>query len=386
MTHRDTGNRAVPASLDLGMLWVAFLRALPIALVLGLLIGGATALVLDRRDSVYEVTATVSLGVLSDGDMPQWVIERAEPVYLSIAQDRETVNQVSTATGVEDPQISASASSVGGVIRITGEGSDVEQAGAVVDEVVSILVGRSARMHETAMFTSSRQAEELTAPLRRQIADRRAEEPAADVSDLEWQIEMISRDMTERVPEVIPPVEVSRTDNGGEPVQPRPLQTGLVVGMAAALLAAIPLTWRRFRHQKRVGRMWLRGLRHRYGVETESAPFNGGLSPLAEARAAETLAAGDAVLHLGRAGSLAHLESASSGRVHEVAWQDRWWREHPPTDIGLAVVAVTKRSKQLRDVEDAVAHLSATGIPTIVALNRSTGPDTTDSGTEGEES
>lgn len=386
MTHRETIVPAlrVPAPLDLGMLWVAFLRALPLALVLGLAAGAATTVALDRRAPVYEVTSTVSLGVLSDADMPQWVIERAEPVYLAIAQDREMVEHVSAVTGVPDPRIRARAGSVQGVIQITAEGADVTQARTIADETVTALIRRSARMHETAMFAASSQSEELTAPLRRQILDRRAADPAAPVDDLEWQIELISREISALVPEVVPPVQVSQSDNGGEPVRPQPLQTGLVAGMAVALLAALPLTWRNFRHPRRPGRMWLRGLRNRYGVETESAPFNDGLSPLAEARAAQALAAGDTVLLLGHTGSLDHLAGRENAHVHEAAWLDPWWQSHPPNEVGLAVVTVSRRTKELRDIEQAVDHLTATGVPTLVALNRAPTGGITDN--PGEES
>lgn len=374
MTQSDTRPHTlrVPAPLDLGMLWVAFLRALPFALFLGLVAGAVTTVAMDRREPVYEVTSTVSLGVLSDSDIPQWIIERAEPVYLSIAQDRETVEHVSTVTGIPDPRISATAGSVQGIIQITAEGADVAQARSIVDETVTALIRRSARMHETAMFAASSQSEELTAPLRRQIVERRAADPGAPIDDLEWQIELISREIATLVPEIVPPVQVSQTDNGGEPVRPQPLQTGLVAGMATALLVVLPLTWWNFRRPRRVGRMWLRGLHNRYGVDTESAPFDDGLSPLAEARAAEVLAAGNTVLLLGRTGSLEHLTDGESGHVHEAAWLDPWWREHPPNDVGLAVVTVSRRTRQLREVEQAVDHLTATGIPTMVALNRVT--------------
>ncbi len=113
--------------------------------------------------------------------------------------------------------------------------------------------------------------------------------------------------------------------------------------------------------------MWLRSLRNRYGVDTEAASFARSISPLAEARAVQSLSTGGMVLLLGQSGSLVELEG--SGRVHQGDWFDPWWREVPPNEVGLAIVTVEKRSKKLRDIEKLVAHLTGMGIPTMVAFN-----------------
>lgn len=369
MTIREveTPARPVPRPLDLGLLWGAFIRSLPIALLIGVLAGGATYFIQDGEPPVYEVTSTVSLGVLSDADIPDWIVARAEPVYLSMAQDRETVEQVSAVTGVPDPVISAESGAVQGVILISAEASDVAQARSLVDETVMTLIRRSARMHETAMFAASTQSEQLTAPLRAQIAARQLEDPLADISDLEWEIQLIAREIETSIPEVVPPVQVSQTDNDGEPVRPQPLNTALVGGMAAGLIALLPLIWWNFSNPRKVGRMWLRGLRNRYGVDTETASFADSISPLAEARAVQTLSTSGTVLLLGQMGSLSELEG--SGRIYQADWFDPWWREVPPNEVGLAIVTVEKRSKKLRDIEKLVAHLTGMGIPTMVAFN-----------------
>lgn len=370
MTVRDIECQArpIPRPLDLGLLWGALIRSLPIALLIGVLAGGTAFLIADREPVVYEVTSTVSLGVLSDANIPDWIVERAEPVYLSMAQDRETIDQVSAVTGVQNPVISAEAAAVQGVILITAEGKDVVQARALADETVTTLIRRSARMHETAMFAASSQSEELTAPLRAEMAGRQLVDPLADVSDLDWEIQLIAQEIESSIPEVIPPVQVSQTDNDGDPVRPQPLQTAVVVGMAIALIVLLLLALWNFNHPRKVWRMWLRGLRNRYGVEIESAPFKDSISPLAEARAAQILASSGTVLLLGKIGSLEKL--VSTGQIHRANWLDPWWREIPPKDIGLAIVTLGRRDKKLHDVEESVAHLTGTGVPTMVVFNK----------------
>lgn len=74
------------------------------------------------------------------------------------------------------------------------------------------------------------------------------------------------------------------------------------------------------------------------------------------------------MLLLGKIGSLEKL--VSTGQIHRANWLDPWWREIPPKDIGLAIVTLGRRDKKLHDVEESVAHLTGTGVPTMVVFNK----------------
>lgn len=356
-----------PGPLDLGLVAAAFLRSVPIALAVGVVAGGAIGGVLTQLDPVYEVTTDVGLGAVSNPDLNPESVAQLVPLYLSIAEDTETAAAVEQATGVRDPEISATDTSVAGVIQVSTTGSSTEQARQLADAAVAALQERSGRLHADSVSTLTEQAADQTTALREQIEQRRAADRDADVSDLEWQIELINQDLNEQLPESMLPVQLSRS-GGEDPVWPRPLATGVVVGLIAFLVAAIPLTWWRMRRHHRADRFWLRGVAHRFGVPREFGAADRGLTPLAESRAAAVLAAGDEVLLLGRVDPGEAFAAYAPERIHQAGWRDHWWRDLDPTRIGLGVVVIDHRDNRADQAATAVQRLVDSGIPAYVVV------------------
>ncbi|WP_027004443.1 hypothetical protein [Corynebacterium halotolerans] len=358
----------VPTPLDLGLIASAFLRSIPAALVIAVVAGGISAGVLSQTDPVYEVNTQVSLGSPADTSLDPQTLETLGPLYSSIANDEATKDIVRQRTGLDDPALTTSTTSVPGMIEVSARAGSVGEARNVAAAVVESMSRRSDYLYSESTQSLAEDVERRTAAIREQIDNRREEDEDADVSDLEGQIDMILQDTRDERMQHVQPIVLSQSDNDGEPVWPRLWQTSLVVGLLVFLLAQIPLTVWKLRRHRRADALWLRLIGHRYGVDRESALADGGLTPLAEARVSTALAEGGDVLILGDVDTGGIFDAYDAERLHRAGWLDPWWREVSPPDLQLGVVVIDKGDRRANLADTAVERLMESGVPAFVVV------------------
>ncbi|QGU05707.1 hypothetical protein CETAM_12380 [Corynebacterium comes] len=357
-----------PAPLDLGLIFAAFLRSIPVALVIALAAAGITFLVLSRMDPVYEVKTEVSLGAPADASLDPETRARLGSLYALIANDPATRDLVKDETGLDDPWVTATETAVPGVIEVATRAGSVGQARAAAESVIGSMILRSDAFSSQSARVRAEDAERRIVALQEQIDARRAEDPAAAVADLEDQIGLIRQENREFRPQQVQPFVLSQSDNDGDQVWPRVWSTTLVVAMLVFLLAQIPLTIWRLRRHRRADGLWLRMIGRRFEVDRELSAAGGGLTPLAEARTAAVLAHGGNVLVLGESDAGETFHSHGPGHLHQASWSASWWRELPPSDVQLGVVVVDKGERRANLASTAVERLVKSGVPTFVVV------------------
>lgn len=359
---------AAPAPLDLGLIASAFLRSLPVALTIAVIAAGVTLVVLSQTDPVYEVKTRVAVGSPTAPGLDAETQERLGTLYSSIATDETTRDLLEEETSQTDPSVLAGETAVPGVIEVRTRAGSVDEARSMAETVLKSMTLRSTFFYSESARIRMEEAERRTTLLQEQIDTRRAANPEADVTDLENEIRLISEETGGIQPYQVQPLVVSQSDNDGARVWPQMWATSLVVAMLAFLLAQVPLIIWRLRRPRRADDLWLRMMGRTFGVEGESAAVGGGLTPLAEARAAAVLAGGGNVLVLGDSADGEKFRTEKPNRLHHASWLASWWRELPPSDIQLGVVVIDERDRRVSRAGTAVERLVKSGVPTFLVI------------------
>lgn len=365
---RSRSTSVAPAPLDLGLIASAFLRSIPAALVIAVIAAGISVGFLSQTDSVYEVRTEVSVGSPTDTGLDLENLERLGSLYSWIAVDETTRDLVREETAQSDPSLTAAGTDVSGVIEVFTRAESVEEARTMAGAVIESMTLRSDYFYSESARTRMEGEERRITPIQEQIATRRVADPAAEVTDLEAEIELIRQQARDIQPHQVQPMVLSQSDNDGEQIWPRVWSTSLVFAMLAFLLAQVPLVLWRLRRPRRADDLWLRTMGRSFDVEGESAAAGGGLTPLAEARTAAALADGGNVLVLGESDTGERFNTEGSGRLHHASWLSTWWRALPPSDIHLGVVVIDEGDKRVNMAGTAVERLVKSGIPTFLVV------------------
>ncbi|QGU08523.1 hypothetical protein COCCU_13120 [Corynebacterium occultum] len=361
-------NPPVPAPLNLGLIFTAFRRALPAALLAALLTGGITAAALTQVPEEYEVSTQLSLGHPGDIESDPEILANLVPLFSQMISDNQTREAVQETTGVAEPKLSSAETSVAGVVTLNTRGESETQAKAIADAVVASLQTRGTQIYNDSIAALETETNRQTEALREQINQRRAADPEADVSELETAILIALEESRAAGIQNIQPMVLSQSDNAGQAVWPLPLATSLVAALLALLLVDFALGIWFLRRRSRADSLWLRSLGQRLGADTELAHGGNGLTPKAEARAAAALSRGKEVLILGDVELGDAFHAYEEDRIHTVSWRDRWWREVSPAALGLGIVVIEQGDKQARHASIAADRLTESGVPTYVAL------------------
>lgn len=365
-------NPPVPAPLNLGLVFAAFRRALPAALLAALLAGGITAAVLNQVPEEYEVSTQLSLGYPGDTQIDPETQSNLVPLFTQMISDNQTREAVAAATGVGDPELSTTETSVAGVVTLNTRGESDAQAKAVADAVVESLKTRNTQIYNDSITALEAERNRATGAIQEQIDQRRAADPEADVADLESVIVTTLEESRAAGIQNIQPMVLSQSDNAGQAVWPLPLATSLAAGLLVFLLVDLILGIWFLRRRSRADSLWLRSLGHRLGADTELAPGDEGLTPNAEARAAAVLSRGEAVLILGDVDTADTFHAYAEDQVHTTSWQNHWWREISPAQLGVGIVVINRGDKRAPQATTAVERLNESGVPTYVVVRSPT--------------
>ncbi|MGP6175229.1 hypothetical protein [Corynebacterium sp. A21] len=359
-----------PAPLNLGLIFAAFRRALPGSLAAAVIVGGLTAGVLTQVDPVFEVRSQVSLGAPTDTSVDPEAMDSLVPLYSTMITDTITGAAVTAETGVAEPEIAIAETIVPGVLEVATRGESLAQAQQVADAVMTNLNTRSAQLYADSVNNLQAEAQRRIALIQGQIDARLAADPEADIADLQSAVEQAAAENSESQLQNTELLLLSQSNNEGSAVWPMPLATALVAALLAFLLVVSLLTLWFLRRTARADSLWLRILGHRYGVDTELARALGvsGLTPNAEARAAAALSRGEAVLLLGDVVIGHSFKAYDEAKIHQVSWQDAWWREVAPAGVGLGIVVIDKGDKRAKYAAIALERLVDSGIPAFLTV------------------
>lgn len=160
---------------------------------------------------------------------------------------------------------------------------------------------------------------------------------------------------------------------GGTKAGTSPVMLALVVGLAAVLVAAELIVWLRSRRGTAVNREWLRRAAREYdGLVVDIAERGDLALPLGTGVAVRRIEEPESALVLVSPGaSDAPVPPLPNASVIPVPLGNEWWEERD--DYGLAVVEVVEGERIRPELNDALAQLSAAGIPTRLAVLHSRG-------------
>ena len=367
-----------PAVVDLGLVLRSVARSVPVALAVGLVVGVAVAVWLSTLPPSYTATTTVSVATASRAEQDASTMNALAAgmsEFVGDSRARELVEQRTgepVVLGGRRPTVQVSTSSIPGFLDVvtrsqTGPTAAVDMGTAVVEAMNR----RADELREMSLAPVAAVAEEEVSDLNQQITARRRIDPDADTSDLMRQI-YEAKGRTESLRAAYPSARiVAQDDGGGEPTWPKPLATGTVAGLSAALLVAIGLGLLRLRRGRVVDRLWARSVGHRHGarVDVDRAPL-GGLPPLTEAAVSAVLSRGGTVVVLGGAGLAdpSPGDGAPGGRLLAADLEEPWWRRLPASEVDLGVVVADYGAPTAGAAEAGLATFAEAGVPARVAV------------------
>lgn len=366
-----------PPVFDLGLLMSSFLKSLPVAIVVGIAFGLVAGVITSTFRDEYMATTTVNVATPGRAERDAATMEALAAGMSEYVTDErarffieEGVGEPVTLYGLR-PSVQATTSKIPGLLEITTRSHSGPLAAATMgDLAVEAMNLRSIESREEVLEPVVEAAQEEIDRLNEQIDARRRIDRTADTSDL---LALIyeARAGAEELRTAYPVATIVAQTGGTGPSWPKPLSTGFVAGISAAVIAVLVLGLWRLRRGRRTDSIWARSIGHRHGaaVDVDTASPDT-LPPLTEAAVSAVLSAGGTVVVLGQTEPIEvpTRQGADEGRLVIVAYDEPWWRDVPVVDVDLGVVVVDERSANGRSAEAGLASFSEVGVPARVAV------------------
>ncbi|WP_163375832.1 hypothetical protein [Dietzia sp. Alg238-R159] len=377
----DSSRPSRPPAVDLRLLFGAYLRSLPVALVVGAIVGIIVAFSYSRATPVYSVETTVTVGTAARAERDAVAMDAVAAGMSEFVTDERAKEIIEDRSGEpvvlagRRPTVEVSTATVPGLLKVvTRSESGSDAAARMGTAVVEAMNTRAGELREQFLAPVVDSADEEIADLEDQIAARRQSDRNADTSDLARLIQE-ARSRTDTLRATYPTANVIGQDVGsGNPSWPTPLRSGAVAGIVVTLAAAAVLGAVRLRRGRRTDKTWAQSVGHRYGsvVDVDAAPPTG-LPALTEAAVSAVLSSGGSAVLLGDVDPIVPPpdDRSEEHRLLVASHGEPWWREVAASAVDLGVVVVDHGSRNGRAAEKALAALVEVGVPTRVVVRKS---------------
>ncbi len=367
-----------PPVFDLGLYLASVARSVPAALLIGLLVGVVAGFVASGFRDEYTATTTVSVGTPARAERDAATMEALAAGMSEYVTDERARYFIEERMGEPvslhgwRPSVEVTTSKIPGVLEVVTRSHagpvSATKMGALAVEAMNLQADEA---RETVLAPVVEATQEEIDRLNDEIDARLRVDRTADTSDL-LRLIYEARSTPEELRLAYPTATIISQDAGsGDVTWPKPLATGLVAGMATALIAALILGVRNLRAGRRTDVIWARSAAHRHGavVDVDSALLNA-LPPLTEAAVSAVLSAGGTVVVLGESDPVEPPLGAGSKeyRLVNFSLTEPWWREVPVSDVDLGVVVVNDGSAKGSAANAALASFSEVGVPVRVAV------------------